>query len=176
MAADQVRSNILEFYGVLKGSVEKWQYVWNTETDIIHVNKWKTPRLDEFDGNLFTSEVVGDWIAIACSDCSSPFVNFYNRDEFTLTKAFKMTDTYGQTKFSLAWYKNDFNAIKVLVASSAKIDMIEIYTPPRPAEPKKNEKPLTFDSRAWRTTSTVPSLWNFNDNIFSQDKSFIEGY
>jgi hypothetical protein len=75
--------------------VEKLQHVWSTETNIIHVNKWKTPHLDEFDGNLLTSEVVGDWIAIACSDCSSPFVNFYNRDVFTLTKAFKMTDTYG---------------------------------------------------------------------------------
>lgn len=42
-----------------------------------------------------------------------------------------MTDTYGQAKFSLAWFKNSFNAINVFVASSAQIDMVEIYTPPK---------------------------------------------
>lgn len=42
-----------------------------------------------------------------------------------------MTDTYGQAKFSLAWFKNNFNSINVFVASSAQIDMVEIYTPPK---------------------------------------------
>lgn len=64
------------------------QYVWDTENDIINVNQFSTPNLDEFNGNLFTIEVVGNWLAVACSDCNSPFMNFYDRDEFTLAQAY----------------------------------------------------------------------------------------
>jgi len=131
MVANKDSSTIIEFFGVLQGGVEKWQYAWNTELDIINVTQFITPRLSEFNGKLYTTEAVGDWLAVACSDCSSPFVNFYDRDGISLAQAFKMTDTYGQAKFSLAWFKNNFNSINVFVASSAQIDMIEIYTPPK---------------------------------------------
>jgi hypothetical protein len=41
-----------------------------------------------------------------------------------------MTGSYGQARFSLAWFENDFNSINVFVSASGHIDMIEIYTPP----------------------------------------------
>lgn len=40
-----------------------------------------------------------------------------------------MEGSYGQAKFNLAWYKNEFDAYNVFVANSGEIDMIEIYTP-----------------------------------------------
>ena len=105
--------------------------MWDTENDIITVKQFTTPRLDGFNGNLFTTEVIENWLAVACSDCTSPFINFYDRDEFTLAQAYKMTGSYGQAKINVAWFKNEFNSLNVFVGASGSIDMIEIFTPPQ---------------------------------------------
>lgn len=56
-------------------------------------------------------------------------MNFYDKNELTLSYGHAMEGSYGQAKFNLAWYKNEFDAYNVFVANSGEIDMIEIYTP-----------------------------------------------
>lgn len=165
MVANKDSQEIIEFFGVLPSGFEKWQYVWNTENDTITIQNFVTPPLDGFNGSLFTIDVFGDWVTVACSDCTAPFVSFYDRDEFTLDQTYPVSGSYGQAKFNLAWYLNDFNAYNVFVTASGNIDMVEIFTPPATMDDNQN---VLIESPA--------TQWNFHENIFNLDQSFFEGF
>jgi hypothetical protein len=98
----------------------------------------------EIDGTLVEHAISKDFLIVSCSDCTAPFVNFYDRNTLEIVKAYKYSGPYGNARINLAIWENTYDTLNVLVGASDSIDQIEYY---------KND-----EGRAY---------FNFLDNVFA---------
>ena len=101
-----------------------------------------------YNGLLWSTAISPDWFIVSCSDCSNPFVNFYNRTDLSIGQTYAYPGPYGNSKINLAVYTNNFNTTNVFIGTSDSIDQVEFY-------------------------QSSNNMWNFFPNVFEINSTML---
>lgn len=104
-----------------------------------------------YNGLLWSTAISPDWFIVSCSDCSNPFVNFYNRTDLSIGQTYAYPGPYGNSKINLAVYTNNFNTTNVFIGTSDSIDQVEFY-------------------------QSSNNMWNFFPNVFEINSTTFATY